>query len=70
MLHQLAIQELPAQVAGGENVDAVRILALAGLIKATIPSPVRTLHGHEQPPATVSEITRLGQQMLRKFPRR
>jgi hypothetical protein len=70
LLHRLAVQELPVAVTGGAQVDAVRVLNLAGHVKATIPRPVRTLDGYEQPPATVTEITSLGRSMLKRFPRR
>ena len=43
---------------------------MAGHVKAVIPKPIRTLDGFEQPPATVTEITSLGQSMLRRFPNR
>jgi hypothetical protein len=68
LLHRLAAQELPVAVSGGELVDAVRVLSLAGHVKASIPKPLRTLDGYEQPPAVVTEITRLGRDMLRRFP--
>ena len=68
LLHRLAAQQLPIAVTGGQQVDAVRVLSLAGHIKASIPKPVRTLDGFEQPAAIVSEITSLGRSMLRRFP--
>jgi len=68
LLHRLAAEHLPIAVSGGEHVDAVRVLSLAGHIKASIPKPVRTLDGFEQPAAVVSEITALGRSMLRRFP--
>ncbi len=52
----------------GGDVDTVRILNMAGHIKATIPKPVRTLDGYDQPPATVLAITSLGRSMLKRFP--
>ena len=67
-LHRLAAQELPVGVAGGANVDLVRVLILAGHIKGSIPEPLRTLSGHEQSPATVTAITPLGRRMLQRFP--
>ena len=67
LLHRLAAATLPCNIEGGRNVDAVRILVMAGHIKATIPVPVRTLDGYVQPIATVTAITPLGQTMLRKF---
>ena len=53
----------------GADVDALRVLSLAGHVKATIPRPVRTLDGYDQPPATVTAITALGQSMMKRFPR-
>lgn len=70
LLHRLSEETLPIAVSGGKNIDALRVLTLAGHVSATIPRPLRTLTGYDQPPATVSAITRLGWQMLRKFPRR
>ncbi len=68
LLHRLAAQELPVAVTTGAHVDAIRVLSLAGHVKATIPKPVRTLDGYEQPPAIVNEITSLGRSMLKRFP--
>jgi hypothetical protein len=70
LLHRLAAQELPVAVSSGAQVDALRILSLAGHVKATIPKPVRTLDGYEQPAAIVTEITSLGRSMLKRFPAR
>jgi len=70
LLHRLSEQELPVTVTLGREVEAVRVLALAGHIKASIPKPVRTLHGYDQPPAVVASITSLGRRMIRRFPRR
>ncbi len=67
LLHRIAAQSLPVAVTGGAQVDAVRVLSMAGHVKAVIPKPVRTLDGYEQPPATVTEITPLGKSMLRRF---
>jgi len=69
LLHRLAHQTLPIAVTQGDDVDAVRMLALAGHVRAEIPKPVRTLDGHHQPPATVVAITSLGKQMIQRFPR-
>ncbi len=69
LLHRLALQTLPISVTEGDDVDAVRMLALAGHVRADIPKPVRTLNGHHQPPATVTAITPLGWQMIQRFPR-
>lgn len=60
---------LPVAVTRGADIDAVRVLSMAGHVRATIPKPVRTLDGFDQPPATVSEITSLGRHMLNRFPR-
>jgi len=68
MLHKLASQALPATVVGGAPVDAVRVLVLAGLVKATIPKPKRTADGYERPTASVTEITYMGRSMLNRFP--
>lgn len=68
LLHRLAAQELPVAVTAGAEVDAVRVLSMAGHIKAMIPKPLRTLDGYIQPPATVNEITSLGRTMLKRFP--
>lgn len=70
VLREIASRTLPAMVAGGGNVDGVRILVAAGLVKATIPPPERTPDGYEQLPALVTEITSLGRMMLKRFPKR
>ncbi|KTT16635.1 hypothetical protein [Pseudacidovorax intermedius] len=69
LLHQLARVALPVSLTDGADVDSVRMLALAGHVKADIPRPVRTLRGYHQPPATVVAITPLGQRMIERFPR-
>jgi hypothetical protein len=68
LLHQLAQSRLPVTVFAGKDVDGLRVLQLAGHIKADIPLPVRTLTGHDQPPATVTAVTPLGRQMVKRFP--
>lgn len=68
LLHQLAHARLPVTVFPGKDVDGLRVLQLAGHIRAQIPLPVRTLSGHDQPPATVTAVTSLGLQMVRRFP--
>ncbi len=68
LLHQLAQAALPVNVFSGQEVDGLRVLCLAGHVKATIPLPVRTLYGYDQPPATVEAVTPLGLRMLRRFP--
>lgn len=69
LLHRLAGERLPIAVTDGDDVDSVRLLILAGHVRAEIPKPVRTLSGHHQPPAMVTAITSLGRQMLERFPR-
>ncbi|OUM00820.1 hypothetical protein [Variovorax sp. JS1663] len=68
VLREIASRPLPAMIAGGGHVDGVRVLVAAGLVKATIPPPQRTMDGYEQLPAMVTEITSLGRMMLRRFP--
>lgn len=70
LLHRLAEHDLPIAVNDGADVDALRVLRLAGHVKASIPKPVRTMKGHDQPPATVLAITALGRSMMQRFPRR
>ncbi len=70
LLHLLAEETLTIAVSKGEHIDALRMLSLAGHVLASIPRPIRTLSGYDQPPATVTSITALGWQMLRRFPRR
>lgn len=67
LLRHLASQELPVEIAGREDIDRVRVLVDAGLVKAVIPAPIRTYDRDEQLPANVTEITRMGRQMLRRF---
>ncbi|MET0208160.1 MAG: hypothetical protein ABW220_03915 [Burkholderiaceae bacterium] len=50
-----------------EEVEAVRVLVMAGHAKASVPEPIRTLSGHDQPPAVVTEITALGRVFLERF---
>ncbi|WP_295529379.1 hypothetical protein [uncultured Pseudacidovorax sp.] len=69
LLHRLATTQLPVSLTEGRDVDAVRMLTLAGHVQAVIPRPVRTLVGYHQPPATVTAITPLGRQMIERFPR-
>jgi len=68
LLHRLAREKLPIHVTAGEDVDQLRVLHLAGHVKARIPLPVRTLSGYDQPPALVEAITRIGRAMLDRFP--
>ena len=68
LLHKLALVELPVALSVGDDVDGLRILKMAGHVKAQIPPPVRTLSGYEQPPAVALSITPLGRRMLERFP--
>jgi len=68
LLHQLAQAQLPVNLFAGEEVDRLRVLQLAGHVRAVIPLPVRTLYGFDQPPATVQAVTPLGLRMIRRFP--
>lgn len=68
LLHKLSMVELPIALSVGDDVDGLRILSMAGHVKATIPPPVRTLSGYEQPPAVVLSITSNGWRMLDRFP--
>ena len=70
LLHQLSDETLPVAVTDGDRIDALRILRLAGHVVADIPHPVRSLSGYIQPPATVTAITSIGRQMMKRFPRR
>lgn len=70
LLHRLIEEEaqLPIHLTSGADIDMLRVMMLAGLVKGTIPPPVRTLTGHAQPPAAVHEVTRLGHLMASRFP--
>ncbi|MDM0047245.1 hypothetical protein QTH91_22320 [Variovorax dokdonensis] len=68
LLQKLSMAELPVAVTDGSDVDGLRILKMAGHVRAEIPSPVRTLTGYMQPPALAIAITALGRQMLERFP--
>ena len=70
LLHRLTQEELPVSFPRGGEVDAVRVLMLAGHVRAEIPRPLRTLDGgHHQPPATVVEVTPLGRRTVRRLAR-
>jgi hypothetical protein len=60
--------ELPIALTVNDDVDGLRILKMAGHVKADIPPPVRTLSGYEQPPAVALSITPMGKRMLYRFP--
>ncbi|MBT2322351.1 hypothetical protein J7E62_08350 [Variovorax paradoxus] len=68
MLHQLASQALPANIVGGEQVDSIRVLVLAGLVQAAVSTPKRRFDGFDEPTATVTAITYMGRSMLKRFP--
>ena len=68
LLHKLSLVELPVAVSVGDDVDGLRILKMAGHVRAEIPPPVRTLSGYDQPPAVALAITPVGRQMLQRFP--
>ena len=70
LLHKLAMVDLPITLSVGDDVDGLRILRMAGHVKAEIPPPVRTRAGYTQPPAVVLAITPLGHHMLERFPLR
>jgi hypothetical protein len=69
LLQRLSEETLPVAVTEGSLIDALRVLRLAGHVSATIPRPIRTLSGYEQPPATVDAITPMGRRLLKRFPR-
>jgi hypothetical protein len=67
LLTKLARENLPVVVEGGEEVDAVHILKLAGHVEAVLAKAVRTPTGWMRPTATVTQINPSGRQMLRMF---
>ena len=69
LLQRLASARLPIMVAEDAEIEVVRVLQLSGSLKASVPEPRRTLNGHLQAPATVTEVTRLGLQLLGSFVR-
>lgn len=68
LLHLLATKELPFTVEGGDDVDAVHVLKLAGHVEATLEKAVRAHNGWQTPRATVTKITSSGKTILRVFP--
>jgi hypothetical protein len=68
LLHKLSMVELPIALTVDDDVDGLRILKMAGHVRAEIPPPVRTLSGYDQPPAVVQAITPMGRRMLERFP--
>lgn len=73
LLQRLANTRLPIRVLDHGEIETLRILKLAGSIKAAIPEaahPAGGLHRcQRQLPATVDEITRLGRTLLDRFAR-
>lgn len=67
VLRDLATKVLPTWVSGDASVDAIRILELAGHIKASEAPIDCALHG-QQPTARVLAITGQGYRMLKYFP--
>ncbi|RZL53861.1 MAG: hypothetical protein EOP70_14330 [Variovorax sp.] len=70
LLQELADKDFPVVVDGGDLVDAVHILAIAGHVEARIAKAVRTADGWMNPTATILKITRGGRRMLAMFPPR
>ena len=69
LLHRIARERLPLVVVREEDVDFIRILVLAGHLKAAISPPITTYAAAvDPPPAVVTAITPLGRQMLECFP--
>lgn len=68
LLHLLASKELPLTLEGGDDVDAVHVLVLAGHVEAILEKAFRAPHGWRIPKATVTKITASGKKMLRVFP--
>jgi hypothetical protein len=71
LLRRLASARLPIRVVDNGDIETLRILKLAGSIKAAIPEATRLPGGlnqpHRQLPATVDEITRIGRSLLSRF---
>ena len=70
LLQELSGKTLPITVKGGDHVDAVHILLIAGHVEAKVAKAVRTPTGWMNPSAVVSCITPSGRRMLRLFPPR
>jgi hypothetical protein len=73
LLQRLANTRLPIHVVDHGEIETLRILKLAGSIKAAIPEAAHPAGGlqrsQRQLPAKVDEITRLGRTMLERFAR-
>ncbi|WP_162579770.1 hypothetical protein [Variovorax sp. PBS-H4] len=71
LLRRLANTSLPIHVVDHGEIETLRILKLAGSIKAAIPEAAHPPGGlHRSPrqlPAKVDEITRLGRKLLERF---
>jgi len=70
LLQELSDRRLPLDVKGGDIVDAVHILVLAGHVEAEIAKAARTSAGWMHPTAVVRTITPAGRRMLALFPPR
>jgi hypothetical protein len=74
LLHRLANARLPIRIVDDGDIETLRILKLAGSIKAAIPEATRLPGGlnqpHRQLPATVDEITTIGRSLLYRFANR
>ena len=70
LLQELSDKKLPFAVKGGDSVDAVHILVMAGHVEAELAKAVRTPAGWMNPTAVVKVITPTGRRMLKLFPPR
>lgn len=68
VLYDLTKTRLPVTVTGGKSVDAVRVLHLAGHVKATFTPPSKEGSGYASARAKVTEVTPNGKRMLSRFP--
>lgn len=68
VLHDLNKTRLPVTVTGSKSVDAVRVLHLAGHVKATFLPPSEDGRASASSRAKVTEITRNGMRMISRFP--
>ena len=62
LLHRIASEGVPWTATGMRDVEDIRLLFMAGHVKATFAPPAAA------PAAVVTAITSLGRQMLRSFP--
>lgn len=74
LLHRLASARLPIRIVDDGDIETLRILKLAGSIKAATPEAMRLPGGLNLPqrqlPATADEITRIGRSLLSRFANR